>query len=850
MKEKDKKHAAVIQKETGSPSLVQRLLPHIAAVALFAAVNFMYFSPMLLDSKEIYQSDIVQFKGMSKELIDFRAKTGHEGLWTNSMFGGMPAFQISVLYKGNLIQYLEKITTLGFPHPSQLLFQAMLFFYLMLVIIGVNPWLAMAGGLAYALGSYNLTLLEAGHNSKLHCIALIPVVVSGILLLRSGKYWWGGILSAIGFSVLIMGNHLQITYYLLLILIVYGVVELIYAIREKSLRNLFLMGGIVVAAGLIAVASNLSLLWSTYEYLPSTIRGPSELSSNTQSKGGLDEDYAFQWSYGLMESFTLLVPNLYGGSSSEDIGVNSHTAEVLRSKGVGEQQIKGFTSQVRTYWGDVLFTSGPFYIGALVCFLFLLAMFMVKERWKWWLLGVSVLSLMLAWGRNFEFFNDFVFHNLPGYNRFRTPSMALTMLSFAFPTLGFIFLGHLIKGDYDMALVKKQALRAFYITGGLCLLFALLGGMFLSFSTQYDDNYRNQLMQGTGNNKQFVDELMQALKEDRISIMRMDALRSFVLILLGGGLIWLFAGGRIKQNALLGGLLVLMFADMFFVGKRYLNSKNFVSKSDYNRYFEPTQADELILKETSLDYRVLNLAADTWQDSRTSYFHKSLGGYHAAKLRRYQEIIEHQMSRNDSTRRSGFPFNKRVVDMLNTKYIILPGQGQQQQVYPNTQALDNAWFVDSVKMVNNADEEMNALNDFNPVTTVIVDKRFASQVQGLQPGYDSTATVKMDSYAPNDLKYTSKSSRESVIVFSEIYYQPGWDAFIDGKKADHFRCNYILRGMRVPAGEHQIEFKFEPQSYFAGEKVAYGSSAIILLLALGLVYRDRRKFLQKDSAAS
>jgi uncharacterized membrane protein YfhO len=315
-----------------------------------------------------------------------------------------------------------------------------------------------------------------------------------------------------------------------------------------------------------------------------------------------------------------------------------------------------------------------------------------------------------------------------------------------------------------------------------------------------------------------------------------------LLCWMGAGLIWLFATDRIKKNLLLIGFAIFVFADLFFVGKRYLTSDDFVSKSDYNRYFEPTAADNLILKETSLDYRVMNLATDTWQDSRTSYFHKSIGGYNAVKLRRFQEMIEHQLSKSDSTRKSAFPFNKSVVDMLNTKYFIVPAKGQQQQVIPNAQALDNAWFVDSIKMVNNADEEMNALNKFNPSTTVVIDKRFASQLQGLQPSFDSTATVKMDSYAPNDLKYTSKSSRDNVIVFSEIYYQPGWDAFIDGKKTDHFRCNYILRGMRVPAGNHQIEFKFEPQSYFVGEKVAYASSGLLLLAALiggFLMYRRR-----------
>jgi len=427
--------------------------------------------------------------------------------------------------------------------------------------------------------------------------------------------------------------------------------------------------------------------------------------------------------------------------------------------------------------------------------------------------------------------------------------MVLVLVGFAFPFLSFVCLNHLIKGDYEKATVKKYALRALYIVGGLCLLFAVAGGSLLSFSTPNDESFKSQMMQATSNNQQFVDSLLQGIKEDRASLLRQDSLRSLAFIVLGAALIWLFAKDRIKRNILVGGLAILIFADLFFVGKRYLTTDDFISKNDYNRYFEPTETDNLILKETSLDYRVMNLAGNTWQDSRTSYFHKSLGGYHAAKLRRYQEIIEHQLSRSDSANRSGFPFNKSAVDMLNTKYIIVPGQQQQEQVFPNTQALDNAWFVDSIRMVNNADEEMNALNGFNPATTVIIDKRFASQVQGLQPSFDSTATVKMDSYAPNDLKYTSNSSNENVIVFSEIYYQPGWDSFIDGKKADHFRCNYILRGMRIPDGEHKIEFKFEPTSYFAGEKVAWASSIIMLLLILGMIVKDRKelqKLISKD----
>ncbi|MFI5134685.1 MAG: YfhO family protein, partial [Chitinophagales bacterium] len=342
-----------------------------------------------------------------------------------------------------------------------------------------------------------------------------------------------------------------------------------------------------------------------------------------------------------------------------------------------------------------------------------------------------------------------------------------------------------------------------------------------------------------------VDQMMQALKEDRASLLRTDAFRSLAFILLAAGLIWLFINDKVKKNIFLGGMVVLMFLDLYPVGKRYLTDDDFIDKSKYNQNFEPTPADELISKETSKDYRVLNLATDPWNDSRTSYFHESVGGYHAAKLRRFQEIIEHQLTRNDSLKGSPYPFNKSVIDMLNTKYIIVPGQNQQEQVVPNTQALGNAWFVDSVKVVNNADAEMSALYHFNPSSTAIVDKRFASQLQGYQSSHDSTAHTTLDSYSPNDLKYSSKSSKDNVIVFSEIYYQPGWNAYVDGKKSDHFRCNYILRGMRVPAGEHQIEFKFEPQSFYAGEKVAYGSSGLLLLIAIGGLIKERKKLLSQ-----
>lgn len=829
MKEKEKQRKTVVPApekiSSSNNSRFQKALPHIIAVVAFVVINLAFFSPMILDNKVIEQSDIVQGKAVSREINDYREQTGKEALWTNSMFGGMPAFQISVLYRGNVLQYVEKIFTLGFPHPSQLLFLAMLCFYIMLVVMQVNPWLAIAGAIAYGLSSYNLGILEAGHNSKMHAIALIPLLVAGLSLLRRKNYLSGAILTAIGFSLQVYANHLQITFYIILMMIVYAVIELIYAIREKNMKSLFITGGIAAIAGVFALLTNLSLIWSTYDYVPSTIRGPSELTSNKESSGGLDHDYAFQWSYGKMETFTLLIPNFYGGSSGAKLSENSNFGKLLEQYNVAPGQRAQYLDRAPMYFGDQPFTSSTIYAGAIVCFLFVFGMLMVKDRIRWWLLSISILAILLAWGRHFQWFSDLFFNYFPGYNKFRTVYMIMVLVQLAFPLLGILVLDKIVRRDYDKNELIRKLKYSVYITGGLCLLFALFGSMFLSFKGAGDAQMAQQ------------QEVLNAIIADRKALLRMDAIRSLVLILLSAGLIWMYVKDRVKQNLFLAGIAGLIFVDLFFVGKRYLDSGDFTSKSAYDQYFATTPADELILKETSKDYRVLNLAANTFNDAKTSYFHKSVGGYHAAKLRRYQEIIEQQLTQGDSAKRSPFPFNKSVVDMLNTKYIIAPNEKQGQQVFPNPQAMDNAWFADSIRMVNNADEEMAALNSFNPATTVIVDKRFSSQLNGLIPSHDSLATVVLESYAPNHLVYKSKSSRENVVVFAEIYYQPGWNAFIDDKKTDHFRCNYILRGMRVPAGDHTIEFRFEPQSFFTGEKVAYASSGILLLLLIGVMLR-------------
>nr|MBA2407815.1 hypothetical protein [Chitinophagales bacterium] len=509
--------------ENTSTSTVQMLPPHLIALGIFALITVLYFAPMLLDNKMFNQNDIIQWKGMSKELLDYQKETGKNSLWTNSMFGGMPAFQISNMYEGNLLQYLDKILGLGFPHPSQLLLISFVCFYILLIGLRINPWLAIGGALAFGLCSYNLIILEAGHTSKMHAIALMPLVVAGIWLLREGRYAWGAVLTSVGLSLQILANHLQISFYLFLLVLVYAIVELIYAIRAKNLKSLISAGVIAVICALFAVFSNASLLWSTLDYTPATIRGPSELALNEQSAGGIDKDYATAWSYGKMETLTLLIPNAYGGSSKSTVGAQSNFGKLLTQFNVPSGQMSNYLNNAPMYWGNQPFTSGPVYAGAFICFLFLLGMMVIRERWKWWLLSVSVLAILLSWGKNLEWFSDLFFYHFPGYNKFRTVSMSLVILQFTFPFMGFMLLSKIIKGEYDKDYLIKKIKLSLYITGGLCLLFAIAGSVFFTFKSD--------------NDWQIQKEIIDAVIADRKVLLRMDALRSLVIIIAGAGLI-------------------------------------------------------------------------------------------------------------------------------------------------------------------------------------------------------------------------------------------------------------------------------------------------------------------------
>ncbi|HRX98015.1 MAG TPA: YfhO family protein [Bacteroidales bacterium] len=806
---------------------VKNLVPYVVPVILFIVLSLAYMSP-LLEGKKLKQDDIIRHKGMSKEIVDFREKTGEEPLWTNSMFGGMPAYQISVKYSANLIQYVDDIMRLGLPRPADWVFLYMLGFFILMLTLRVNPWIGMAGAIAYGFSSYFFIILQAGHNSKAHALAYMAPLLAGVILSYRGKYWLGGILTLLFMALEINAGHPQITYYLGLLVLVLGITELVSAIRKSEYAHFIKSSAVVIVAMLFGVLTNITSLWATYEYGKETIRGKSELTTEEGNRtSGLDKDYATQWSYGKAETGTLIIPDFHGGSSHGKLSENSEVAKVLKQNNIPQSQVNDLLKGMPTYWGTQPFTSGPVYVGAIVFFLFVFGLILIKGNLKWWLLAGTILSILLAWGKNFPFLTDLFLHYFPGYNKFRAVSMTLVIAELTMPILAFVALNELFKNKYEKPQLLKALKISLYFVGGFVLLFVLVPGAFFNFSGPSDVTY----------SQSFPKWLMDALVADRESMLRMDALRSLIFILLAAGVMWAFIAGKLQKSYVFALITFFVLVDMWPVDKRYLSNDDFVSASTMDRPYKMTQADELILKDKDPNFRVLNLTGDPFADARTSYFHKSIGGYHGAKLRRYQELYEHQIQKN---------FNIQVLNMLNTKYIIQPDKNNKPTVTPNMGYLGNAWFVPQVEMVENADQELDALTDFDPAKKAVVDKRFEKDLEGFTPSYDTTASIQLIEYAPNQLKYQSNTSKDQLAVFSEIYYDKGWNAYVDGEKVPYFRANYVLRAMVVPAGKHLIEFKFEPRVYAIGEKVSFASSLLVILLVLGFAGMELKKYFKKE----
>lgn len=795
-------------------------------VVIFLAITFTYFSPML-EGKRIKQQDGDQWRGMSKEILDYRAKTGKDSFWTNSMFGGMPTYQITAKYTGNIAPAIDKVLRLGIPMPFGILFISMLGFFFLLRVLKVNRWIAVAGAIAYALSSYFLIIIEVGHNSKAHALAYMAPLIASLILLYRGKYILGGVLTALFLALELNTNHLQITYYLMIVVVLFLISEFVQSIVKKGIPIFFKSSAIGLIAMFIAVGINIPNLWITYEYSKQTIRGKTELSSEKENRtSGLDKKYAVDWSYGIGESMTLLIPYARGGATYSSVPESSHTYKAFIQQNIPPAQAKTYIKQVPTYWGPQSGTAGPTYAGAIMIFLFILALMVADKKYKWWLIAATILSLLLAWGKNFMPFTNFFLEYVPGYNKFRAVSMTLIIAEFTIPLLGILGLQALI----DSKMQLKDKLQRLYIAGGITagitLIFALFSKSLFNFDSLMDGQIQSA----------YPEWYFNAVKSDRAYLLQRDAWRSFAFIVLSAGAIWLYLKGILKKAYFLPLLIVLVLIDMWAVDRRYLNDEHFTAKHNTLNPFTPSTADEIILKDVDPNFRVFNQTVSPFNDASTSYFHKSIGGYHGAKLRRYQEVIDHCLSKG----------NMGVYNMLNTKYVIVPNQqnGNEPMAQINMQALGNAWFVNSFKIVNNADEEILALDSLNPASQAIVDKRFAEQLKGLEIKTDSAGFIKLTKYEPNNLEYSYKAGSQQLAVFSEIYYPDGWQAYVDGKPAPHFRVNYILRAMVVSAGEHTIVFKFEPSIVTKTETISKASSAILILAMIGLIvlsYLNSRK---------
>ena len=829
-------------------NLFKRMLPDIVVIILFAVISFVYFFPAVTEGRILSQHDSVAGIGAGEEAKEYLERTGERTRWTNSIFGGMPTYQMAPSYDStDTLKGVEKLYHLYLPNYVWYVFVMLLGFYILLRAFDFSVWLASLGAVLWAFSSYFFIIIAAGHIWKFVTLAYIPPTIAGMVLAYRGKYLSGGLLTAVFVALQIVSNHVQMSYYFLFVMLFMAVAFGVDAWQKKEMPQFLKATGVLLMAGILGVCINLSNLYHTYEYSKETMRGKSELSelvkpdSHNQTKSGLERDYITQWSYGIGETFSLLVPNVKGGASVP-LAANEKAMEKANP------MYNSIYSQIGQYWGEQPGTSGPVYVGAFVMFLFILGLFIVKGPMKWALLSATVLSVLLSWGKNFMGFTDFFLDYIPMYDKFRAVSSILVIAEFTIPLLAVLALKEVMARPQ---LVKERA-RSFYIslglTGGIALLFALAPGFFFP---SYVSSMEMQALQGIPADQ--LAPLLANLEEIRRSVFTSDAWRSFFIIMIGTAVLWLYGMGKLKAKVTILALAVLCLADMWSVNKRYLYDDQFVEKVQQDNSFKPTETDKTILADKTLDFRVLNLAGNTFNENTTSYWHKSIGGYHAAKLRRYQEMIEEHISTEmngvfkavseaggdmQKVAPSGFP----VLNMLNTRYFIFPLQGGKTVPIRNPHTLGNAWFVNEVQYVDNANEEIDALHRIDPAKTAGVDKKFSAEVKSAAET-DTLSTIKLTAYEPNDLKYEVNSKTGGTVVFSEIYY-PGWQAYIDGVEAPHGRADYILRAMNVPAGKHVVEFKFDPKSLHVTETVAFvalGVLACVLVLFLFLQVRKARR---------
>ena len=904
----------------------KKYLPHLAAIIIFLGIVIVYFGP-LWQGKVLKQHDRNTYIGMSKEISDHRKAYQEEALWTNSMFGGMPAYQISVAHSENLIRYIDSyLFRLKLNRPADYVFLYMVGFFILMLVLGVDPWLSILAAIVYAFSSYYFIILGAGHNTKAHAIGyMAPTLAFVIYTFKNRKYLIGGTLFSLFMALELYSNHPQITYYLGFIVLFYGIAEFYGAIKEKEFAHFGKSVGTLTLGLLLAIAVNSGNYWTTMEYSPYTIRGASELSFDHKIKSsGLDRDYATQWSYGKEETLTLMIPNAKGGGS---IPIGSYASKSLDK--VSNQQFKRNIASMGAYWGSQPMTSGPVYVGAIVVFLFIFGLFIVKGRMKWAIFAVTLLSIFLAWGHNMMWFTDLFFDYMPGYNKFRTVSTILVIAELTMVLLAFIALNNIIKKPE----IVKENLKYFYIslglTAGLSIVFYLMPSLF-SYLSDRDMAQLMDLQNKYPEQAAIYQQLFDDLVLVRMDIFTSDAMRSFLFIIFGAGLIFVYSIKKFNKNILLASLAFLMLADIVTVDRRYINDDNYERKVKASNPYKATQANMSILQDKNPNFRVFNTTVSSFNDASTSYFHKSIGGYHGAKLRRYQDVIEHHLSRG----------NMQVLNMLNTKYFIVGGQGGAPVAQRNPEAMGNAWYVMNKLIVSSPDQEIihlgkaieiinignndnldiygramentdtilnttqisitapsgqqigfdlsrlpifagrdyvignnpldtsdnfidissipggmylakkqfkiKIISEFNPKRTAIINKKFSSYLDENKFNYLPSARISLTQYLPNHLTYITHAESPQLAVFSEIYYDAGWNVYIDGKKSEYIRADYLLRAMVIPTGDHKIEWKFEPQSYFIGKKITFISSLLLILLVIGGIVWELKKKITED----
>lgn len=845
----------------------KRFLPYLGIILGFVLLSGLYFWPVVMENKVLPQMDNTHAIGMAQELFQLEQQTGEKAQWTNSMFGGMPAYQIKSDSSANLFNYINKATSLGLPyHNIAILFLYLAGFFVLARSMGFSLGLSFLGSVAFAFGSYNLIIIIAGHITKAYAIALMAPVIGGILYTYNRNKWGGALFTAIALGAEIAYNHVQITYYLALLTLVLVIDKLVRAIKAGALNDYVHRTALLGVAAVLALLPNISNLWTTYEYGKESIRGKAILTEEEASEPhkGLDPDYVFAWSYGKAETLTLMIPNFNGGGS-KPIGANPDLAKGLQqrvndyllSNGInyGQQQphlvnqLSGEILQQSQYWGSKPFTEGPVYAGAIMCFLFVLALFFYKGNEKWWLLAGTIFSVVLAWGHNFEWFNMLMLKYFPLYNKFRTVEMTLVVASLCIPVLGLLGLKTVIENP---AIIKQNTgkfLAALGLTGGVSSFFWLFPET-LSLVSVFELQSINAGKAAQPDQAVIYDLILQELKYARALLLKADAFRSLVLIFLASASIWLYAKKTISLKYLIPGLIILVGLDMWGIDRRYIHKDSFISERQANSQFNPTQADLRIKADSDLQFRVFSIDRNAFNEVHTSYFHKSLGGYHGAKLRRYQDLIDYyltndlQMLRvaaNDSSSVTAIQevlSRMPAINMLNTKYIIYDGDSDPVE---NPYAMGHAWFVNNVRMVSSAMDELLGISEVDLSNTAVIHEEFA-EILGKETIGAEAGTIELISYHPDKLIYKANTASPQLTVFSEVYYSRGWKVYVNDVETPIIRANYILRAIFIPAGESTVEFRFEPTSYKCGKLISIAGSALLLgLLIYGIVIAVKRK---------